>query len=262
MTDEHYLFDEVATDAELARLRLHEQWLDPLSQRYLARVGATEGMRCLDVGAGAGSVARWLSQQVGPTGRVVAVDQDTKFLVDLDATVEVRRLNILTDEVEENAFDLIHTRTLLGHLSNPRAGLERMVRALAPGGILLSLDDDLGLVSLAGHPEANLATELFHRWFETLKSLEIVDSCLGRTVPGLLAEVGLQDVTAEGTTLVSRRGDVVHEDHRRAFASVREMVVAKGFDGDAWDRAVALFEDDEIIYVGTTMFASWGRKAF
>lgn len=41
---------------------------------------AGPGIRCLDVGAGAGGVAAWLSAQVGDSGHVVALDLDTRFL--------------------------------------------------------------------------------------------------------------------------------------------------------------------------------------
>ena len=59
---------------ELARLRLIEQEIDSITIRHLTTVGVGEGWRCLEVGAGAGSIARWLAERVGPTGAVVAVD--------------------------------------------------------------------------------------------------------------------------------------------------------------------------------------------
>ena len=38
------------------------------------------GTRCLEVGAGGGSVAFWLAEQVGQSGVVVATDLETDFL--------------------------------------------------------------------------------------------------------------------------------------------------------------------------------------
>jgi SAM-dependent methyltransferase len=260
VTDERYIFGEVEQDPELDRLRVHEAWLDPISERYLRRIGVTDGMRCLDVGAGGGSIARWLSDQVGPAGTVVAADLDPKFLTNLPANVEVRRVDVLADDLERDAFDVIHCRTVLGHVSEPKLALERMAHALAPGGVLLCVDDDLGLVSLAGDGNAPAATQLFHNWFGRLASLGIVNAFVGRAVPGLLAEIGLDGVSAEASTMISRKGDTVHEDHRRAYASVRPLVEANGIDGAAWDAAVALFDLDSVIYVGTTVFMTWGRK--
>jgi tRNA A58 N-methylase Trm61 len=50
------------------RLRLMSQLLDPSSRFHLLRTGVTEGWRCLEIGAGNGSVSQWLAQQVGPAG--------------------------------------------------------------------------------------------------------------------------------------------------------------------------------------------------
>jgi predicted O-methyltransferase YrrM len=71
-----------ARDA-LVRLRLMEAECDPPTFRYLDAIGVGAGWRCLEVGAGAGSVVRWLSGRVGPRGRVVAVDIDPRFLGNL-----------------------------------------------------------------------------------------------------------------------------------------------------------------------------------
>jgi tRNA A58 N-methylase Trm61 len=54
------------------RLRLMSQLLDPSSRFHLLRTGVTEGWRCLEIGAGNGSVSQWLAQQVGPAGHVLA----------------------------------------------------------------------------------------------------------------------------------------------------------------------------------------------
>jgi hypothetical protein len=46
---------------ERARLRLLEEYHDPLSTRQLDAIGVGEGWRCLDVGAGGGSVTSPMS---------------------------------------------------------------------------------------------------------------------------------------------------------------------------------------------------------
>jgi 2-polyprenyl-3-methyl-5-hydroxy-6-metoxy-1,4-benzoquinol methylase len=53
--------------AEDERLSLLEQIYDPVSRRRRALV--QPGWRCLEVGAGRGSMAVWLAEQVGPTGQ-------------------------------------------------------------------------------------------------------------------------------------------------------------------------------------------------
>jgi hypothetical protein len=63
-------------------------------------LGVGPGWRCLDVGDGDGSVARWLAGRVGPEGHVTTTDLNTRFLVGHGLpNLEVRRHNILEDSL-------------------------------------------------------------------------------------------------------------------------------------------------------------------
>ena len=115
-----YLHANAAFDDELGRLRLLEARYDPRTFARLSMFGPLAGTRCLEVGAGAGSVARWLAAQVGPSGQVVATDTNPRFLAGAHRTgVEVRRHDILTDPLEPGHYDLVHCRALLLHLTAP-----------------------------------------------------------------------------------------------------------------------------------------------
>ncbi|MCI0548920.1 MAG: class I SAM-dependent methyltransferase, partial [Candidatus Rokubacteria bacterium] len=124
--------------SELERLRLLEARYDAQTIRRLRALGPLAGAHCLEVAAGAGSVARWLAGEVGAGGWVVATDADPRFLGGLvGPNLEVRRHDILTDALPEATYDLVHCRALLLHLGAPQRALERMVAALRPGGWLL-----------------------------------------------------------------------------------------------------------------------------
>jgi 2-polyprenyl-3-methyl-5-hydroxy-6-metoxy-1,4-benzoquinol methylase len=112
MTD--YGFDP-SWDEERRRLALIEQCYDPMTIARLTELGVATGWSCADVGAGGGSVSRWLRDRVGPQGRVVAIDLDTRFFED-EPKIEARRCDITTEELEQDAFDLVHCRLLLHHL--------------------------------------------------------------------------------------------------------------------------------------------------
>jgi hypothetical protein len=105
--------DEAAGDRELARLRANETWMDEHTKSQLDATGLGPDWRCLEVAAGAGSIARWLGERVGPSGTVSAVDINTRFLTDLPANVTVVEHDITTGPPEPAAFDLVHSRSLL-----------------------------------------------------------------------------------------------------------------------------------------------------
>ena len=47
---------------------------DPMTTERHAAIGVGDGWRCLDVGTGGGTIARWLADRVAPTGSVLATD--------------------------------------------------------------------------------------------------------------------------------------------------------------------------------------------
>jgi hypothetical protein len=132
--------------AEDRRLGLLEEIFDPVSRRR--RSGVQAGWRCLEVGAGRGSMAVWLAERVGPSGGVVATDIDVSYLERLDArNLEVRRHNILEDSLD--ALAGVVRRCLLAPdaVSPGRpSGAGATANDVVPeaGGLLIDEDADWG----------------------------------------------------------------------------------------------------------------------
>ena len=119
-----------AVPAQLERLRTLEALFDPGTFANLEALGPATGWRCLEIGAGGGSVARRLCARAGPTGSVLATDLDPRFLEGLSApNLEVRIHDVLADELPADEFDLIHLRMVLMWLPRPDVALERLVTA-------------------------------------------------------------------------------------------------------------------------------------
>jgi SAM-dependent methyltransferase len=191
---------ERSWEPELRRLELQEHTLDPLTFDHLGRVGVREGWRCLEVGAGAGSVVRWLSDRVRASGRVVAIDLDTKLIDHLSGpTVEVRQEDLMSADLSEG-FDLVHCRLVLGHLQNKEEALRKIHKAVRPGGWLLAEESD-SLWALvedppnwppAGETRAKLAKALARLWREIG-----FDAWWGRNLLARFCEMGLEHIGGE-----------------------------------------------------------------
>lgn len=127
---------------------------DPATIRYLDEIGVAEGWRCAEVGAGAGSVARWLANRVGYFGKVEAIDITTEHLTDLTApNLEVREQDIVAQPLEEGAYDLVHAKILLLHLPQREQVLQQFAAALKPGGYLLVEESDIRSIQRSDPPE-------------------------------------------------------------------------------------------------------------
>jgi 2-polyprenyl-3-methyl-5-hydroxy-6-metoxy-1,4-benzoquinol methylase len=117
MSQQQYFGRSTEFEAERRRLSILERLFDSVTRDALTRLGVGEGWRCCEIGAGGGTITRWLAQAVGPIGRVVAVDLDTRFLTAIDqANVEVIKADILSDTSIGHSFDLVFTRFVLLHL--------------------------------------------------------------------------------------------------------------------------------------------------
>ncbi len=123
---------------ERARLAGIEALWDPGGQSLLDELGLGVGWRCLEVGAGGGSLLEWMNER-GAT--VTAVDIDTRFIDHLASdTVDVRCLDIRSHDLPPGEFDLVHARLVLVHLSDRRDILHKLVQTLRPGGWIVIED--------------------------------------------------------------------------------------------------------------------------
>lgn len=257
-----YLHAGTDPDAEHARLRMLEDRYDPDTFRRLDALGPLTGARCWEVGAGAGSVARWLALRVGPSGRVVASDRDPRYLDDLDeSTIEVRRHDVLLDACEDAAYDLVHCRALLLHLPDPASALRRMARAVRPGGLLLVEDADY-VTMVAADPNHALGPRFDRAIADCCTALHDagrVDLWFGRRLPGLVMGVGLTDLGMEATVALRHGGDPAATLLRR---SLRASVLATGSDLAGGLAAVtAAMHDPSFAFFDAMSIVAWGRKA-
>jgi SAM-dependent methyltransferase len=258
-----YVFNN-AWQRERLRLDALEAIWDPYSRRNIEALGAGEGWHCLEVGAGGGSIAAWLCTIVGPRGRVVATDVDVRHLQPLaDAALEIRRHDITVDDIEAEAFDLVHARLLLEHLPARDEALRRMYQALRPGGWLLL--EEFDHVSLMPDPASGAdAIALWDAWtraFERLSEGHGLDLTFGRRLAGLLDALGLQDVTANGRTVTERGGNDQRALLRLSVEQLRDDLVATGeMDQTQVDGFIALLRDPEFRWMSQLMIAAHGRR--
>jgi SAM-dependent methyltransferase len=254
-----------ATGPERARLKLLAEGLDPETQRWLADIGIGRGWRCLEVGAAEGSMSRWLAEQVGPEGHVVAADIDVRFLDNMDLpNVEVRQLDLRSDPLEKQQFDLAYCRTLLLHLPEPAAAVCKLVDALRAGGVMLAHEPDMCLhvANDPDHPDAELFARFHREGYAHLRRIKRMDTQFGRTLPGLLRDAGLVDVRSHASASLLR-GDSVTARHMRIIFSktLGPILVGDGVVTQAeLDRVLDCYGDPEFEYLNGLQIVAWGRK--
>lgn len=190
-----YLFD-TASDLGRQQVVFLEELLDGATTTFLDEIGVQPGWRCLDLGAGGGSITRWLADRAGPSGGVVAVDVDTDHLPDHPG-VEVYRHDVNDGLPAAGPFDLVHARLLLMHLTRREAILETLVDALAPGGWLVVTDISnrpLRVLSAPSDDDASLFDRVMNIGMHHVARGAGVSWEWAREAGAHLSRVGLVDV--------------------------------------------------------------------
>jgi SAM-dependent methyltransferase len=208
MSERGYVFDNTRHEPELERLRALERVFDPATQRWLLATGLHAGWHCLEVGAGAGSIATWLSETVGRQGRVLAVDVNARFLPQAPpANLEVRQADICTTPLPAGTMQLGHARFLLLHVAGWQQALAAMTAALQPGGWLALEEPDFSSArSLAGPPELRQAFDNVHRAIAAMYQQRGLDHAFGARLPALLQQLRLEDISIENDAAIVAGG--------------------------------------------------------
>lgn len=238
------------------RLDLIGECLDPATRRRVEALGLRPGWRCLDVGAGGGSVAGWLASRVGPDGRVVATDIDTRFLERRRAgNLDVWQHDIRNDPLPERAFDLIHTRSVLIHLPERDRIIAALVEALRPGGWLLLEESDF-------YPIEATAPAAYRDAWRAVNAVLATNGMVtewASTVPGHLTALGLDEVGAEAEVQMFPGGSPMAEMMQLTFAQVESLL-----QGEEARRAVqeatAALADPTRWFPATAVVGSRGRR--
>ena len=258
-----YVYDQ-AWQHERTRLQGIETMFDAITREQLLATGLAPGWRCLEVGLGAGSVARWMATVVGPAGHVVATDLDPRFLED-SPSLEVRRHDIAADDLEEEAFDLVHARMVLEHVPERGRALERMIAALRPGGWLVVEDLDMGgpmVPALARYqPDPELADiyERILRGFEAFMTAAGAEMQLGSQLATIFEKSGLTNVYAESRSRLLRSAE--SDFARLSVERTREALIAAGLvTAEEVDRFLAAASRPDASHVSLFLVSARGQR--
>jgi len=140
MMTRNEFFDQVAfSEDPLLFTPEHHQQMGGLK----ARLGDMRGLRVLEPGCGVGPLTEYLSDWVGPEGRVFAFDSSLGMVSRCHerlagrSNVEIRREAMETIPLEPNAWDLALFFRVFPHLDDKSGMLKRLRPSIASDGRLV-----------------------------------------------------------------------------------------------------------------------------
>ncbi|MBP6950845.1 MAG: methyltransferase domain-containing protein [Alphaproteobacteria bacterium] len=179
------------------RLEVLNELINPVSQRFLQKIGLRDDMTILELGPGTGHMAVWFAEQV-PNGKVIAVDnspEQLEIVRSLARAKDIHNIQLIQasaydlDTLEyQNEIDLIFSRFVFNHLVTPQDVLLSLKKLLKPGATMV-IHDMIARDSLH-YPENAVIKEWLDLLFKCYAHYK-KDPDIGLKLVSLFKEAGL-----------------------------------------------------------------------
>lgn len=255
-----YMFDN-ATDEAANQLRFLGEILDSGTRRILTEAGLQPGWNVTDIGAGAGTLTTWLSDQVAPDGHVTAVDLDPRH-IPAGPNVTVRTGDIRTMELDGSQQAVV-ARLVLMHLPEREQVLAHLAQALAPGGVIVVADWDCTWRDLVRRSPSSRATELFEKFQDALMSFgesRGADMGWAKRAPEAMMSIGLADVESHIESRSWRGGTGICLLHRSNSIQRESELLGVGMTREELAELRQVLMDPDLVLSGYLMHTTVGRR--
>ncbi len=239
------------SDAELARYQQMAETAARAERDLWAAAGVAEGAVVADVGCGPGAVSVVLAQQVGPAGRVLAVDGEALTVEAAQAAASragVDNISATAGQAHDTGIapgsvDLVMIRHVLAH----NGGLEEAIVAHAaslvrPDGVVYLVDTDAdGIRMRPPDPDLVDLGERYLRWHRQRGN----DVSVGLRLSELLTGAGLEGIEHHGRYEIFPAPSGWRSPGWAGRTALADAGLATSDDIDRWSAAYERFDRAE-----------------
>ena len=260
-------YDEAKAREQAAHLERRAQSEDEVAARaaYLDLLGIAPGERVLEVGFGSGAVLRELARRVAPDGVAVGLDPSPHFLTiarelaerdGVAERIELHEGDARSLPFADAEFDAVLAVTVLSHVPEGERAIPELARVVRPGGRvgIFDLDADSFIVA---HPDRDLT----RRIVAASTDYGMSNGLIGRWLPGLLAEAGLDEIRVRAFTSLERdpAGFYAAVAERRSHGAMLAGAITEA-EREEWLRALRAEQAAGRYLGGTTHIFAWGIR--
>jgi ubiquinone/menaquinone biosynthesis C-methylase UbiE len=235
---------------ETFRLGLQHRLWSAAAHALWERAGVQPGSTVIDVGCGPGHATMDLSQIVGPSGRVIAVDESAAFLKQVHDGAQARRVSnverVLGDVQElgeclegADSIDVAYARWVFCFVSDPEAVITGLKPFLKKGARLAVHDYFNYERSMTLAPRREAFTKVVQAVAASWRSRGGDTDVMGK-LPGLLIKHGFRITHMDVLQRIARPGTTMWHWPDSFFHNFIPKLVQSGFITD--DEATAALQ--------------------
>lgn len=260
---------------ESVRLGLQHRIWSAAAHEVWERAGIQPGMTVLDIGCGPGYATMDLAQLVGPSGRVIALDESAPFLKQLNDDAKSRRMGnihrVLGDAGElatiladaRGEIDAAYARWVLCFLPDPEAVIAGLAALLRPHGRFI-VQDYFNYQAFTLAPRRPEFERVVDAVVQSWKARGGDPDVVAR-LPGLLRKHGFRLEHLEARERVARPGTTLWHWPDTFFRNFVPKLVQMGFlepeEHAAFERMWAeVSQDRDSFLVAPTVFDVIARR--
>lgn len=236
-----------------------ENTLDTSTVLRIRQLGDFKGKDILELGAGGGSIAKYLKSLAGKSGNVVACDIKTKYLEHLESEgITVLELDVSTADFGVEKYDFIHMRLLLANLPEAPKVLKKIVKALKKGGFLLIEEYDFS--TRVCYPESELVNKVDEAHRIDMRNRK-GDPNIGKKLFSYFKENNLKNVTVKAESFLGTADSSSRKSRKIGWSERKNRMI----DSDLLteyeiDEFIKLLDDENYIFMSPILFQVAGVK--
>lgn len=192
------------------------------------------GLSVLDVGCGTGAITKDIAKAIGPSGKIIGIDNTDKFIQSGNVLyTDVSNMQLLHRDLFEfntdEPFDLIVCARTLQWMSRVKEALKKMKDMLRKDGTISILDYDHTAIEWSPAPPESMI--LFYKSFLKWREDAGMNNRIAKDLPELLHEAGFEEIQCLNSDEQYKRSDADYEFSFSIWSKVAglKQIVEEGY---------------------------------
>lgn len=245
----------------MERRKIRQDINDRYTKMFIREMNIKKEANCLEIGAGLGSIAEFISETLGEKGHIDAIDIKEENVKELRKikrrNMSIYKLDIHDPFFDNKKYDFIHARFVFEHIPDARITLNNIIKNnLKENGYIFIEDAVYNDINYTG-------SETFKKVMRVLADLTQkgnTDYSWGRFIKEVFEENNLKDISATGITRSIYGNTEEANFWKRSILENSTKIKKEGVSDKDIEKAINDLNNHKELFSGPMIMSVYGRK--